>query len=308
MIVGNGRPVFSGIAIGRAYVYRKGLATLPASCGDPAAEQQKFEAAKQTALEQLQTLMEETAQRLGEEQAMILDVQMMMLDDQDYLDSIAAMIQNGASAAEAVKESGDTFSAAFAAMDDAYMQARAVDVRDVSHRVVTILCGGKVGFAMEEPGILIAEDLTPSETVQMPKDKILAFVTRQGSSNSHTAILARIMGIPSLVKTQINLDDAVDGHPMIVDGFDGRYYIDPDEEVVRLMRENFAPVSSPDQLLFQKEHYHRQINERKEVTVTYTGSCRMTQPYDRALFNALRGRIETIGSRVEANALRRLSE
>lgn len=90
---------------------------------------------------------------------------------------------------------------------------------------------------MEEPGILIAEDLTPSETVQMPKDKILAFVTRQGSSNSHTAILARIMGIPSLVKTQINLDDAVDGHQMIVDGFDGRYYIDPDQEVVRLMQE-----------------------------------------------------------------------
>ena len=237
MIVGSGRPVFSGIAIGRAYVYRKGLAALPASCGDPAAEQQKFEAAKQTALEQLQSLMEETARRLGEEQAMILDVQMMMLEDQDYLDSIAAMIRNGASAAEAVKESGDTFSAAFAAMDDAYMQARAVDVRDVSGRVVTILCGGKVGFAMEEPGILIAEDLTPSETVQMPKDKILAFVTRQGSSNSHTAILARIMGIPSLVKTQINLDDAVDGHRMIVDGFDGRYYIDPDEEVVRLMEE-----------------------------------------------------------------------
>lgn len=123
MIVGNGRPVFSGIAIGRAYVYKKGLATLPASCGDAAAEQQKFEQAKQTALEQLQTLMEETAERLGEEQAMILDVQMMMLDDQDYLDSIAAMIQNGASAAEAVKETGDTFSAAFAAMDDAYMQA-----------------------------------------------------------------------------------------------------------------------------------------------------------------------------------------
>src|SRR5699024_4351738 len=119
------------------------------------------------------------------------------LDDLDYLDSIDAMIQNGASAAEAVKETGDTFAATFAAMEDAYMQARAVDVRDVSSRVVTILCGGKVGFSMDEPGILIAEDLTPSETVQIPKDKILAFVTRQGSSNSHTAILARIMGIPS---------------------------------------------------------------------------------------------------------------
>ncbi len=237
MVVGNGQPVFSGIAIGRAYIYKRGQTALPASCGDSAVEQQNFERAKQTALEQLQALMEDTAQNVGEEQAMILDVQMMMLDDQDYLDSIQAMIQNGASAAEAVKETGDAVAAAFAAMDDAYMQARAVDMRDVSGRVVTILCGGKVGFSMEDPGILIAEDLTPSETVQMPKDKILAFVTRQGSSNSHTAILARVMGIPSLVKTEINLDDAVDGHMMIVDGFDGRYYIDPDEEVIRLMEE-----------------------------------------------------------------------
>lgn len=237
MIIGNGRPVFSGVAIGRAYVYKKGQATLPSSCGDPAVEKENFEKAKQTALEQLQVLFNETAERLGEEQAMILDVQMMMLEDLDYLESIEAMIQNGAGAAEAVKETGDTFAAAFAAMDDAYMQARAVDVRDISNRIVTILCGGKVGFSMDEPGILIAEDLTPSETVQMPKDKILAFVTRQGSSNSHTAILARIMGIPSLVKTQINLDDDIDGHMMIVDGFDGRYYIDPVEEVIKLMEE-----------------------------------------------------------------------
>lgn len=237
MIIGNGRPVFSGVAIGRAYVYKKGQATLPGSCGDPAVEKENFEKAKQTALEQLQVLFNETAERLGEEQAMILDVQMMMLEDLDYLESIEAMIQNGAGAAEAVKETGDTFAAAFAAMDDAYMQARAVDVRDISNRIVTILCGGKVGFSMDEPGILIAEDLTPSETVQMPKDKILAFVTRQGSSNSHTAILARIMGIPSLVKTQINLDDDIDGHMMIVDGFDGRYYIDPVEEVIKLMEE-----------------------------------------------------------------------
>ena len=115
MIFGNGRPVFSGIAIGKSYVYKKQLATLPVSCGDPAVEQQKFETAKQTALEQLQTLMQDAAERLGEEQAMILDVQMMMLDDLDYLESIEAMIQNGASAAQAVKETGDTFAAAFSA-------------------------------------------------------------------------------------------------------------------------------------------------------------------------------------------------
>ena len=261
MIFGNGRPVFSGIAIGKAYVYKKQLATLPVSCGDPAVEQQKFEAAKQTALEQLQTLMQDAAERLGEEQAMILDVQMMMLDDLDYLESIEAMIQNGASAAQAVKETGDTF-AAFSAMDDAYMQARATDVQDISTRVVTILCNGKVGFSMEEPGILIAEDLTPSETVQMPKDKILAFVTRQGSSNSHTAILARIMGIPSLVKTQINLEEDLDGKMMIVDGFDGCYYIDPDEETLAKMQEKKRTA----------DEYQRQLeNYRGKESVTPHG-------------------------------------
>lgn len=234
---GTGRPVFSGVAIGRAYIYKKQQAALPTSCGDASVEQRHFEEAKEEARAQLQALFEKTCKEIGEEQGMIIDVQMMMLDDLDYLESIEAMIKNGASAAEAVKETGDTFAAAFAAMDDDYMKARAVDVKDVSTRIVTILCGGKTGFSMEEPGILVAEDLTPSETVQMPKDKILAFVTRQGSSNSHTAILARIMNIPSLVQTQINLDDEIDGKQMIVDGFEGYYYIEPDEQTLAVMKE-----------------------------------------------------------------------
>lgn len=234
---GTGRPVFSGVAIGRAYIYKKQQAALPTSCGDASVEQRHFEEAKEEARAQLQALFEKTCKEIGEEQGMIIDVQMMMLDDLDYLESIEAMIKNGASAAEAVKETGDTFAAAFAAMDDDYMKARAVDVKDVSTRIVTILCGGKTGFSMEEPGILVAEDLTPSETVQMPKDKILAFVTRQGSSNSHTAILARIMNIPSLVQTQINLDDEIDGKQMIVDGFEGSYYIEPDEQTLAVMKE-----------------------------------------------------------------------
>ena len=234
---GTGRPVFSGVAIGRAYIYKKQQAALPTSCGDASVEQRHFEEAKEEARAQLQALFEKTCKEIGEEQGMIIDVQMMMLDDLDYLESIEAMIKNGASAAEAVKETGDTFAAAFAAMDDDYMKARAVDVKDVSTRIVTILCGGKTGFSMEEPGILVAEDLTPSETVQMPKDKILAFVTRQGSSNSHTGILARIMNIPSLVQTQINLDDEIDGKQMIVDGFEGCYYIEPDEQTLAVMKE-----------------------------------------------------------------------
>ena len=232
---GTGRPVFSGVAIGRAYVYRHQQAELPGSCGDAAAEQKKFDEARETARAQLTELFEKTKREIGEEQAMILDVQMMMLDDLDYLEGVQDMIAGGASAAQAAHETGDAFSAAFAAMDDAYMQARSVDVKDMATRLVNILCGGKTGFSMEEPGILVAEDLTPSETVQLPKDKILAFVTRQGSSNSHTAILARIMNIPSLVQAQITLDDDLDGKMMIVDGFEGRYYIEPDEDICAAM-------------------------------------------------------------------------
>ena len=127
---GTGRPVFSGVAIGRAYIYKKQQAALPASCGDAAVEQRHFEQAKEEAREQLQALFEKTCREIGEEQGMIIDVQMMMLDDLDYIESIEAMIKNGASAAEAVKETGDTFAAAFSAMDDDYMKARAVDVKD----------------------------------------------------------------------------------------------------------------------------------------------------------------------------------
>ncbi len=236
MLKGIGRPAYSGIAIGRAYVYHKQQSQLPASCGDSVKEQQKFDEARQVAREQLEELFTKTKEEIGQEQAMIIDVQMMMLDDLDYLESVADMIQNGCGAAKAAQDSGDIFSSAFAAMDDEYMKARAVDVKDISTRLVKILCGEQNGLTMEEPGILVAEDLTPSETVQLPKDKILAFVTRQGSSNSHTAILARIMNIPSLVQTKLDLDADIDGKMMVVDGFNGVCYVDPDEETLSEMR------------------------------------------------------------------------
>ena len=242
MIRGSGLPVCSGVAIGPAYLYRKGQATLPVSCGDPAVEQQKFEQAKDVALSQLQHLVDHATKELGEEQAMILDVQMMMLDDLDYLESIQAKIQNGLGAAQAVKQTGEEFAMDFASMDDSYMQGRATDVRDVSTRVVNILCGGSSGFEMDQPGILIAEDLTPSETVQLPKDKILAFVTQHGSANSHTAILARIMGIPSLVKADIAMDDSLSGQMMVVDCIEGNYYIQPDDETLKTMTEKREAV------------------------------------------------------------------
>lgn len=242
MIRGSGLPVCSGVAIGPAYLYRKGQATLPVSCGDSAVEQQKFDKAKEVALSQLQHLVDQATKELGEEQAMILDVQMMMLDDLDYLESIQAKIQNGLGAAQAVKQTGEEFAMDFASMDDSYMQARATDVRDVSTRVVNILCGGSSGFEMDRPGILIAEDLTPSETVQLPKDKILAFVTQHGSANSHTAILARIMGIPSLVKADIAMDDSLSGQMMVVDCIEGNYYIQPDDETLKTMTEKREAV------------------------------------------------------------------
>ena len=240
MIRGSGLPVCSGVAIGPVYLYRKGQATLPVSCGDPAVEQQKFDKAKEVALSQLQHLVDQATKELGEEQAMILDVQMMMLDDLDYLESIQAKIQNGMGAAQAVKQTGEEFAMDFASMDDSYMQARATDVRDVSTRVVNILCGGSSGFEMDRPGILIAEDLTPS--VQLPKDKILAFVTQHGSANSHTAILARIMGIPSLVKADIAMDDSLSGQMMVVDCIEGNYYIQPDDETLKTMTEKREAV------------------------------------------------------------------
>ncbi len=320
---GTGRPAYSGVAIGPAYVYHKESNQLPASCGDPAVEQQKFDQACQTACDQLGALAEKTRQELGDEQAQIMEVQQMMLSDLDFLDSVADMIRAGASAAQAAQESGDSFSAAFAAMDDEYMKARSVDIKDASQRVVTILCGGKTGFSMQEPGILVADDLTPSETVQLPKDKILAFVTRQGSSNSHTAILARIMNIPSLVQTQITLDDSIDGKMMIVDGFEGHYYIDPDSETMTNMLAKQKSASAYRQALEQfrgkesitkadrKVNVYANIGNPEDAKIAMSGDAegiglmrseflylgRETFPTEEELFAAYKSVVETMDGR-----------
>lgn len=229
---GRGISAGDGIAIGKIYVYRERCNELPASCGDPDAEQEKFNQARDQARAELQTLLEEAQCELGQDQAMIFDVQILMLDDSDFIESVRDQINSGCSAAEAVQYSGDTFSAIFAAMDDPYMGARAADVRDMARRLVRILCGQTRSFQMESPGILVAEDLTPSETVRLPKNKVLAFVTRQGSSSSHTAILARTMGVPALVQAEISLDDNLNGQLMIVDSSSERFWVDPDRETL----------------------------------------------------------------------------
>lgn len=237
MIKGSGRPVYNGVAIGKIYVYRKRETEIKHLASDKQKELERFKDAQAKAAEQLDALYEKTLKEIGEEQAGIIDVQRMFLEDLDYVEGIEAMIAQGCDAAFAVHETGDAQATFFQSLDDEYMKARATDIRDISDRIVRILLGDDSSFVMSEPGILLAEDLTPSETVQLDKSKILAFVTRQGSSNSHTAILARVMNIPSLVQTNIDIEPEMNGHLMIVDGFSGEYYVDPDEATLKAMEE-----------------------------------------------------------------------
>ena len=224
----KGKSVFGGIAIGRISVYNKDESTVKrVKIEDTAAEVKRFEEAKETAKEQLQALYEKALVEVGEVNAMIFDVHQMMLDDLDYVEAITHMIENqGINAEYAVATTGDNFSNMFAAMDDDYMKARAADVKDISNRVVKILQGKKDSVLDgDEPVILLADDLAPSETVQLDKSKVLAFVTRHGSTNSHTAILARTMNIPALIG--VKFEENVDGKFAIVDGYNGNVYVEP---------------------------------------------------------------------------------
>ena len=230
----KGKSVFGGIAIGRISVYNKDESTVKrVKIEDTAAEVKRFEEAKETAKEQLQALYEKALVEVGEVNAMIFDVHQMMLDDLDYVEAITHMIENqGINAEYAVATTGDNFSNMFAAMDDDYMKARAADVKDISNRVVKILQGKKDSVLDgDEPVILLADDLAPSETVQLDKSKVLAFVTRHGSTNSHTAILARTMNIPALIG--VKFEENVDGKFAIVDGYNGSVYVEPTDDVVK---------------------------------------------------------------------------
>lgn len=230
----KGKSVFGGIAIGRISVYNKDESTVKrVKIEDTAAEVKRFEEAKETAKEQLQALYEKALVEVGEVNAMIFDVHQMMLDDLDYVEAITHMIENQEINAEyAVATTGDNFSNMFAAMDDDYMKARAADVKDISNRVVKILQGKKDSVLDgDESVILLADDLAPSETVQLDKSKVLAFVTRHGSTNSHTAILARTMNIPALIG--VKFEENVDGKFAIVDGYNGNVYVEPTDDVVK---------------------------------------------------------------------------
>ncbi len=240
MLVREGKSVYKGVAIGKIFVFKKAEKIIKKeTVADTAAEVARFEAAKAKGLEQLKGLYEKALRDVGEEEAMIFDVHQMLLEDLDYNDSIVGMIEGENINAEyAVNETCELFATMFASMDDEYMQGRAADVRDISERVISILNGTQVSpEAMTEPVIIVAEDLAPSETVQFEKDKLLALVTQKGSANSHTAILARTMNIPSLVTTDIEIDTKYNGVTAVVDGFAGLIYMEPDEDTMAALVE-----------------------------------------------------------------------
>ncbi len=234
----TGKSVFGGIAIGNLSLYRKNdNAVKRVKVENPEVEINRFEEAKETAKAQLGQLYDKAMKEVGEANAAVFEVHQMMLDDLDYIESVQNMIRSqGINAEFAVATTGDNFSEMFAAMDDDYMKARAADVKDISNRVVAVLQGGdQDGFKSDEPVIIIAEDLAPSETVQLDKSKVLSFVTRGGSTNSHTAILARTMNIPALIG--VDFDDAIDGKFAIVDGFAGKLIVEPEEDVLAVYRQ-----------------------------------------------------------------------
>ena len=228
-----GKSIFRKVAIGKVFFYEKNTAVVKRTkIDDPKAELERFEQAKETAKAQLQGLYEKALHEVGDSGAAIFEVHMMMMDDLDYNGSIQNMIESQSVNAEyAVAMTGDNFSTMFAEMDDDYMKARAADVKDISERLVSVLSGYDNDMGnLEEPVILVADDLAPSETVQMDKSKLLAFVTEHGSSNSHTAILARTMNIPAIIGIPIKKE--WHGHMAIVDGYAGCVIIDPDEEEI----------------------------------------------------------------------------
>ena len=240
MQVYSGKSVFRGIAIGKISVYRKNEQQVKrVRTEDTKGELARYEAAKAAAIEQLQELYQKALKEVGEANAAIFEIHQMMLDDGDYNESVENIIETQKVNAEyAVAVTGDNFAQMFRAMDDDYMRERAADVKDISERVLSILNGGQKGKGVtDEPVIIVADDLAPSETVQLEKDMVLSFVTVHGSVNSHTAILARTMAIPALIGTEeLPLDDTVDGKLAVVDGLNGKIYVEPDAQTLEEMK------------------------------------------------------------------------
>ena len=257
----TGKSIFKGIAIGKILFYQKGEQPVKRVKIEDTAEQiKRYEDARAKAAEQLQGLYEKALKEVGEANAAVFEVHQMMLEDDDYIDSVVNIIETQQVNAEfAVATTGDNFAKMFSEMEDDYFKARAADVKDISERMVNILSGNESGGAIgDEPVIVVAEDLAPSETVQMDKEKLLAFVTRLGSANSHTAILARTMNIPALI--EVDIKEEWNGKMAVVDGYTGTFYIDPDEDILKKMQEKKEEDIKARELL-------QELKGKEDVTV-----------------------------------------
>ena len=243
MLVVKGKSVFSGITMGPlALFHRNTVSTARRRIKDTDAEVERFQEARLASIEQLKDMYEKAVQKVGEEEAAVFEVHQMMLDDDDYIDNIVTLIsQKKINAEAAVEETAQQFSEMFRSMDDAYMKERAADVLDISRRIQVQLCGGEANdFSAYDGVILAADDLAPSETLQLDTDKILGFVTSGGSTNSPTALLARTLGITAVVNTGTQLHTDVEGKTVIVDGFTGTVYLDPDSATLDKMKKKQA--------------------------------------------------------------------
>ncbi len=288
MQIYKGKSVFGGIAIGKISVYKKDEQLVKrVKIEDADAEMERYTAARNIAAAQLQKLYDKALKEVGEANAAIFEVHQMMLEDEDYNESVENIIHSQMVNAEyAVASTADNFAQMFEAMDDDYMRGRAADVRDISERVITVLAGGAgSGLDSDEPVIIAADDLAPSETVQLDKDKVLSFVTAHGSENSHTAILARTMGIPALIGTGIDLDETVDGKLGIVDGTNGVVYVDPDAELLEEMKKK------------QQEE-----QEKKRLLHTLKGKENITLDGQKVMLYANVGNIKDLGIALQNDA------
>ena len=288
MQIYQGKSVFSGIAIGKIRVYKKNERQVKrVKVENPDAEMARFEEAKAKGIAQLGVLYEKACKEVGEANAAIFEVHQMMMEDDGYNESVENIIKSqGVNAEYAVATTGDNFAQMFSAMDDDYMRERAADVKDISERLISILNGDDTDASLnDEPAIIVADDLAPSETVQMDKDKVLSFVTVHGSLNSHTAILARTMAIPALVGTPLPLDESVDGKLGIVDGSDGTIYVDPDEETLAAMQKR-----------------RTEEEERKNCYLTLKGKENITLDGQKILLYANIGNIKDLAAVMQNDA------
>lgn len=246
----TGKSIFNGIAIGKVLFYSKdGIQIFRHKVEDTDAEIARYNKAKEKAIEELKVIYEKAVKEVGEMNAAVFEVHAMMLEDDDYNDSVKNIITSqGVNAEYAVATTSDNFSKMFAEMDDEYFQARAIDIKDISERVLNILAGrSSENILGDEPVIVVANDLAPSETVQMDKEKLLAFVTEEGSSNSHTAILARTMNIPALIG--IKIDREWNGKMAVVDGYNGELILEPDEATIKVMKERQEKIAKDREML-----------------------------------------------------------